>query len=170
MPNKLTQKQDNFVRFLFMNLPQREAYIKAGYSNKPAVAIVDKNASVLAANSKIVVRLAELRKQADDASIMDVKERKQVLTFLARMKGYKGVAAISELNKMDGAYAPVKSEVKESIEVDVNVRAKVLSLLTHGASRLRESEHNQPTLTTGTTGISVPVAELGKAESVTPSK
>ena len=107
----LTQKQTNYARYLFMGLNNHDAYLKAGYSSKQKEATINHNACVLAADSNVVARILELQRKAEDASIMDVKERKQVLTFLARMKGYKGVQAIAELNKMDGAYAPTKTDI-----------------------------------------------------------
>ena len=81
---KLTGKQERFARFLFEGLAQREAYIQAGYSKKQAMATVDKNAFALANNTKVVSRLAELRKAAEDASVATVLERKQVLSEIVR--------------------------------------------------------------------------------------
>ena len=107
----LTNKRANFARFLFLGLNEHDAYLKAGFSSKQKDATINSHACVLSKNAYVVARIQELQRKADDASIMDVKERKQVLTFLARMKGYKGVAAIAELNKMDGAYAPVKQDI-----------------------------------------------------------
>ena len=80
----MTQKQINFAQCLFEGYSQREAYRRAGYSTKPAMAIVDVKASQLAANGKIKVRLRELRKAAEDASIMSVVERKARLSEIGR--------------------------------------------------------------------------------------
>ena len=51
------------------------------------------------------------------------------------------------------------------IQVDVDVRAKVLSLLSHGAARLREGENNKSALTVGTVEIPVGVEKLGEVKS-----
>jgi len=80
---KLTGKQERFVRLIFEGRPQRAAYVEAGYSAKN-LAQVDHNASVLADNSKVLSRLAELKKAAEDASVATVLERKQVLTEIVR--------------------------------------------------------------------------------------
>ena len=86
METKLTQKQERFALFLFDGLSQREAWVKAGYSDRYAVAIIDSNACQLNKTSKIQIRLAELRQKAEDASVMNVRERQQRLTEIARAK------------------------------------------------------------------------------------
>ncbi len=156
----LTQKQQRFCLNLFRGMSQRKAYLNAGYSGKAIPSTLDHNACVLANNSKVLTRLEELRKKAEDASIMSVMERKQKLSTIARskltdfmelgqdgswvnigsetengeaiqeihsrteydengshptvytsVKLYDPMKAIDLLNKMDGAYAPEKSEV-----------------------------------------------------------
>ena len=86
MESKLTQKQERFTLLLFEGLSQREAWIKAGYSYKYALAIIDSNACQLSKTSKVQIRLAELRQKVEDASVMDVRERQQRLTEIARAK------------------------------------------------------------------------------------
>ena len=82
----LTAKQEKFVLNLFQGMSQREAYTKAGYSTNFAPAIVDKNACVLAKNSKILVRLKELQGKVENAAIMSVSERKERLSEIARAR------------------------------------------------------------------------------------
>ena len=112
MANLLTQKQEKFCLNLFAGMSQREAWLNAGYSKNMAVATIDSKACTLAVNGKVRVRLAELRKKAEDASIMSVIERKQRLSEIARAaapdfqdeggginvkKGMPNVAAVSEV-------------------------------------------------------------------------
>ncbi len=82
--NTLTPKQEAFTRYLFEGLSQREAWIKAGYSSKYSVEVIDVNACKLAAQNKVQLRIAELKQKAEDKSIASVLERKQVLTEIVR--------------------------------------------------------------------------------------
>jgi phage terminase small subunit len=84
MRDKLTGKQERYARFLFEGMSQREAWGEAGYSIKYAPAIIDVNASRLANSNKVKLRIEELRKAAEDASVATVLERKQVLTEIVR--------------------------------------------------------------------------------------
>jgi len=96
---KLTQKQERFTRNLFEGMSQYDAYREAGYAITASRATIDANASRLANNDKILARLERLNKEADDASIAAVKERKQILTEIARgnLLDYQEVGA-------DGSY------------------------------------------------------------------
>ncbi len=67
-------------------MTQREAYRKAGYSTNMALPVIDVKASQLASNGQLVVRIQELRKKTEDASVMNVLERKQRLSEIARAK------------------------------------------------------------------------------------
>jgi len=82
----LTKKQDDFARYIFEGKTQREAWIKAGYSSKYPLAMVDSQACRLANKDKIKARVAEFNQMTVDASVATVLERKQILTELARGK------------------------------------------------------------------------------------
>ena len=84
--DRLTQKQEAFCLNLFNGMSQREAYVSAGYSVNQLPERIDRDACVLAKNPKVIQRLGTLRKKAEDATIMDVKERKQRLTEIARAR------------------------------------------------------------------------------------
>jgi len=96
---KLTQKQEKFTRNLFSGMSQYDAYREAGYAVKATRATLDANASRLANNDKIIAQLEWLNKEADDKTIATVKERKQILTEIARgnLLDYQEVGA-------DGSY------------------------------------------------------------------
>lgn len=81
---KLTAKQEAFALNLFKGLTQREAWIKAGYSNRYVVAWIDSHACNLAGQAKIQTRLAELRQKVEDAAISTEKERRKLLTQIQR--------------------------------------------------------------------------------------
>ena len=80
----LTQKQGAFCLFIFQGLPQREAYLKAGYSGRGGLAVVDTEASILMDSPKVSKRIAELRLKAESAAVMDVHERKARLSEVGR--------------------------------------------------------------------------------------
>ena len=98
----LTKRQENFALNLFLDMPQREAWGKAGYSTNYSLAVLDVNASRLANSTKVKLRLAELRKKAEDESVATVLERKQKLTEIIRgnLLDYQEVGA-------DGGYLSI---------------------------------------------------------------
>jgi len=120
MSDKLTNKQERFALNLFQGMSQREAYIEAGYSDNQADNSIDVNASNLANDTKILLRLDELKSKAQSAAILTVKERKETLSQQARgelkdveikdygdkiitkTRTYNPTRAIAELNRMEG--------------------------------------------------------------------
>lgn len=82
----ITQRQELFALYLFEGMTQRDAWIKAGYSSNYDVALIDTHACALANSDKIKTRLAELRKPAEDKSVMNILERKQRLTEIGRAR------------------------------------------------------------------------------------
>lgn len=116
MNDKLTPKQERFCLNLFQGMSQHDAYLAAGYSPSQSANTIDRHASELAKYGKVVTRIKELRHVASSPSIMTVEKRKERLSQIAKTdyktpptaREVKG--AIAELNKMDGAYAPVEVE------------------------------------------------------------
>jgi phage terminase small subunit len=111
--DKLTIKQEKFIDYLFAGLPQREAYIKAGYSNNSSLAVIDVRASELASSSKVSVRIAELKAAARSKLIADEIERKERLSQFIReditnkegvVVRHSNIQAIEVLNKMENMY------------------------------------------------------------------
>ena len=82
MKTRLTQKQETFCLKYFELGNATEAAKLAKYSPKTAQAIAAENLL----KPVIQERLAELRKKAEDASVMSVLERKQRLSEIARAK------------------------------------------------------------------------------------
>lgn len=81
---KLTTKQEQFVLNVFSGMPQREAYLKAGYSSNTSMAVIDVQSSRLSKNAKVLLRLEELRQKVASDKIMEVRERKERLSEIAR--------------------------------------------------------------------------------------
>jgi len=81
MSNKrLTQKQETFCVKYFELGNATEAALVAGYSPKYCA----NNTPKLLNNTKIQARIQELRQKVEDDSVMNVLERKQILTEIAR--------------------------------------------------------------------------------------
>lgn len=79
----LTTRQENFcLKYVELGCNGGEAVLAAGYNCKPSVAY-----TVATENLKkpqIAARIAELRQRLEDATIMDVRERRQRLSEIAR--------------------------------------------------------------------------------------
>jgi hypothetical protein len=71
---------------------------------------------------------------------------------------------------MDGAYAPIKSEIKADIEVNLDAKARLISLISHGATRIEQEGHPIKALESGSSEPIVRLDCVGTPESVTPSK
>jgi phage terminase small subunit len=67
-------------------MSQREAYIKAGYSNKQSFVTIDRNACGLLKNNKVLTRLEELRQKTQNDKIASVIECQEILTEIIRAK------------------------------------------------------------------------------------
>jgi len=82
MKQNLTQKQETFCVKYFELGNGTEAAIQAGYNPRNARVIASQNLTKI----NIKVRIEELRQKVEDASVMDVRERQQRLTEIARAK------------------------------------------------------------------------------------
>ena len=83
---KLTRRQEQFTLNLLAGMTQRDAYIKAGYSKKQPISVIDSNACVLAKSSKVIARQAELNQKVEANKVAGVEERKSILTEIARAR------------------------------------------------------------------------------------
>lgn len=138
--NTLTPKQEAFTRYIFEGLTQREAWIKAGYSNKYPVEIIDTNACNLAKSNKVKTRYEELQKAAEDKSVATVLERKQVATKgirgelrdieiienpdgtkIKKVKTTSRAPFIAELNKMEHIYTEAPTVNIDNRKVEIYV-------------------------------------------------
>lgn len=81
----LTVKQEKFCIKYAECGNARQAYIEAGYNCKNENAI-DASASRLLSNAKVVERLQELAKIAENDKIADIKEMQQRLTSIIRQE------------------------------------------------------------------------------------
>lgn len=150
---RLTEKGKRFACGLFEGLSQREAYKKACDCAGKTDKAIDEAACRLARNRKVQEYLDGLNKKAESPKIMTKRERMEWLSRAIKAKPdeidgssdlcqeasmtmtgpvYKmpsKIAAIAELNRMDGAYEPEKIEVKglsEIAQVLANLKSEPL--------------------------------------------
>jgi len=103
MITRLTQKQETFCVKYFELGNATEAAIQAGYKPKTATVIASENLT----KPNIQARIAELRQEVTSAAIMNVQERQERLTEIARAK----LADFMELGQ-DGSWVNIGSETK----------------------------------------------------------
>lgn len=137
--NRWTQRHEAFCLRFFETGNATQSAIDAQYSPKSARAC----SSRLLTYANIKSRLAELRQQAEDASIATVQERQQILTEIARAtlpdymdkegvisvgKDSPHVGAVSELTTKTRAYRRT-GEVAVITNVKLHDPAKAIDLL-----------------------------------------
>jgi len=136
--SKLTVKQEKFTLNLFSGMNESKAYAGAGYAqNSPAT--ISANACRLAKNVNVLARLEELREKAASAKIMNVIERREKLSEIAREKLYtKGtilrtgnLQAVEILNKMDKLYS-------DGAQVNIDNRSLTINVVSEHARKLTE--------------------------------
>ena len=104
--NRLTDKEERFCQCIAEGRSQYESYLMAGYANNTDRAIVDTNASRLANDTKIVLRINELRERATSSKVLSITQRKEILSEIGKTEKYAGhkVRALHELNLMERVY------------------------------------------------------------------
>lgn len=100
----MNRKQEIFCEEFVKSGNAAEAYKLAGYKASSAKSAAN-SASRLLENVGICNRIAELREKAEDEKIMDAKQRRIILSEIAKSgKAIVAIKAIDTLNKMDGVY------------------------------------------------------------------
>lgn len=100
---KLKPRQRKFAELYVESGNAMQSAIQAGYSERYAQG----NSYKLVENSGIKKYIDELTEKAQDAKIATVKDRKVILSEIAKNTGEKAnnrIKAIDTLNKMDGLY------------------------------------------------------------------
>lgn len=111
----MNARQKKFAEFYAESGNAEQAAIAAGYSEKYARG----NAYKLVANSGVVEYIRELVEKAQDERILSAKERRAMLSDIARSGTLTQdrLRAIDILNKMTGEYV---TKIEGSISADVN--------------------------------------------------
>ena len=118
---KLTAQQEQFAQAIADGMTQADAYrasYKAGKMTDEAIYV---NASKLASDTKVALRLKELRDALASKQLW-TRER-SVLALIAEAEGDRAgdrINALKELNNMHGFNAPTKLDIRGSVGVEVN--------------------------------------------------
>ena len=121
----LTPKQEEFAKRIVEGMNQADAYRSAYNCKRMSDNAIYVNASKLAADAKVTLRIKELRDELAKPSIMTAQERREWLTeriadddvdINAKLK------AIDIMNKMQGEYVQkVEAEVKNAISINIEL-------------------------------------------------
>ncbi len=106
----LTQQQEAFILDFFDGVKPGRAYL-THYKCK-SLSVADACASRLLKSAKIQGRLAELRAKAENATVMGVLERKQVLSEIARTN----VTDFMEMGQ-DGTWVNIGKETPHTVAI-----------------------------------------------------
>lgn len=119
----LTPKQEQFVQNILQGMSQADAY-RAAYSCKNmSDNAIYVNASKLAGDAKVALRLRELRDKLAKPSIMSAQERLEWLTQLIKSEEESTsdkLKAADIMNKMQGEYVQ-KVEAQVQTETTINI-------------------------------------------------
>lgn len=121
----LTAKQEQFVQNIIEGMSQADAYRSAYSCKNMSDNAIYVNASKLASDAKVALRLKELREQLAKPSIMSAQER---LEWLTERIGDESVdinaklKAIDIMNKMQGEYV---QKVQTSVTYEDRLREVV---------------------------------------------
>ena len=121
---KLTPKQEAFARAVALDdMTQADAYRSVYNADRIPDDQIYVRASEVANNSKVSVRIAELRKECITPKVMSAQKRREKLSEMAESEDPNvAMKAIDLLNKMDGEYvqkitADVQTETTINIEL-----------------------------------------------------
>ena len=128
--NDLSERHKKFAEYYAQNGNTVQSAIKAGYSENYANA----NACKLLDNVRVAEYIRELAEKDQDKRIMTAKERRAVLSDIAREGNNQDrIRAIDTLNKMTGEYV---TKIEGSLSAEINNPFK--DLTTEELKRLAE--------------------------------
>lgn len=121
----LTPKQEAFVQNIIQGMSQADAYRSAYSCKNMSDNSIYVNASKLVADTKVALRIKELREQLAKPSIMSAQERLEWLTELIKSNDETTsdkLKAADIMNKMQGEYV---QKVQASVSYEDNLRKLV---------------------------------------------
>ena len=121
----LTEKQEKFAQNIIAGMSQADAYRSAYCCKNMSSNAIYVNASKLMADTKITLRVEELRKQMEDEAVMTAKERLKWLTGIIRSDKESTadkLRASDQMNKMQGKYVT-------KVQGDLTVHKKLEDIL-----------------------------------------
>lgn len=120
----LTDKQERFAQCIALEgMNQSDAYRECYNTENMADESIWVNASVLAKNDKVALRIQELRGEVVSPKIISAKERKEKLTEIVTnaMDLNAVMKAIDILNKMDGEYVQKIEATVDSVNINIEL-------------------------------------------------
>jgi phage terminase small subunit len=121
----LTPKQEAFVQNIIQGMSQADAYRSAYSCKNMSDNAIYVNASKLASDAKVALRLSELRNELAKPSIMSAQERLEWLTQLIQSENESTgdkLKAADIMNKMQGEYVQkVEADVKQEFTINVEL-------------------------------------------------
>ena len=121
----LTPKQETFVQKIIEGMSQADAYRSAYSCKNMSDNAIYVNASKLAADAKVALRIKELRDELAKPSIMTAQERLEWLTDRVNDEGVDinaKLKAIDIMNKMQGEYVQkVEADVKSEFTINIEL-------------------------------------------------
>lgn len=126
---KLTPKQERFVSEYLLDLNATQAAIRAGYSQKTA----QEQSSRLLSNVMVAEAVAEAQGRITEIAEWSAADRLRMLADIAEAAikddPRVAVSAIAEANKMQGSYAPAKTELtgKDGTPLNEGMDARALA-------------------------------------------
>ena len=121
----LTANQEKFVQNIIQGMSQADAYRSAYNCKNMSDNAVYVNASKLASDTKIALRIKELRDQLAKTSIMSAQKRLEWLTELIQSEGESTsdkLRAADIMNKMQGEYVQkVEAAVTNAVNINIEL-------------------------------------------------
>ena len=121
----LTPKQELFVQKIIEGMSQADAYRSAYSCKNMSDNAIYVNASKLAADAKVALRLKELRDMSAKPSIITAQKRKEWLTEVINDPNVDinaRLRASDQLNKMEGEYVQkVETELKNAVSIHIEL-------------------------------------------------
>lgn len=117
MPVLENPKYEKFAQGLAAGLDLNDAYVQAGYNPSPS------NAHRLKNNEKVKARVTEIVSNISEKAEWDAAKRLKMLADIAernhKVDARVTVSAIAEANKMQGSYAPAKTQIEGNIVTEI---------------------------------------------------
>ena len=119
----LTAKQEAFAQAIADGKNQSDAYRSAYNAGKMKDTSINVNASKIAADAKVALRVASLREELANKSLWTREQSVAVLAGVVEAMDAKHgdkISAVKVLNDMQGFNAPTKVDVAGSVSINVN--------------------------------------------------
>jgi phage terminase small subunit len=118
---KLTAQQEKFAQAIADGMSQADAYRAAYRAGKMKDQAIYVNASKLAADAKVALRVAELKKALSEKALWTREQAVQALIDESRGdRASDRISALKALNDMHGYNAPAKLDIRGAISVAVS--------------------------------------------------